>query len=192
MSVVNRTMQTATSAVTGFGQGFQPVCGFNYGAKLYDRVIEGFWFCFKVAAVVLTSLSLLGIIFAPEIIAVVRNDPDVIEIGALALRLRCAVYPLMCWYIPSNMMLQTMGRTGPATFLAISRQGIFLIPALLILTPLLKLLGIQAAQPAFHLGIDTCFHEGSLFLIPDLFQLYKIENAENEYDGGPEDIKSKK
>ena len=156
MSVVNRTMQTATSAVTGFGQGFQPVCGFNYGAKLYDRVIEGFWFCFKVAAVVLTSLSVLGIIFAPEIIAVFRNDPDVIEIGALALRLRCAVYPLMCWYIPSNMMLQTMGRTGPATFLAISRQGIFLIPALLILTPLLKLLGIQAAQPVADIVTFLC------------------------------------
>ena len=55
-----------------------------------------------------------------------------------------------------------------------------------------QLRSIQAAQPAFHLGIDTCFHEGSLFLIPDLFQLDEIENTENEYDGGPEDIKSKK
>jgi len=156
MSVVNRTMQTATSAVTGFGQGFQPVCGFNYGAKLYHRVTEGFWFCVKVAAAVLTTLSVLGILFAPQIVAVFRNDPAVIEIGTLALRLRCFTFPLMCWYIPTNMMLQTMGRTGPATFMAVSRQGLFLIPALLILTPLLGLLGVQAAQPAADLVTFFC------------------------------------
>lgn len=156
ISVVNRAMLTATSAVTGFGQGFQPVCGFNYGAKLYDRVMEGFWFCVKVAAAVLTTLSVLGFIFAPQIVAVFRNDPEVIEIGTLALRLRCITYPAMCWFIPSNMMLQTMGRTAPATFLAVSRQGIFLIPALLILTPLLDLLGVQAAQPVADLVTFLC------------------------------------
>ena len=156
MSVVNRAMQTATSAVTGFGQGFQPVCGFNYGAKLYHRVMEGFWFCVKVAAAVLTTFSVLGFIFAPQIVAVFRNDPEVIEIGTLALRLRCITYPLMAWFIPSNMMLQTIGRTGPATFLAVSRQGIFLIPALLILTPLLELLGVQAAQPVADVVTFLC------------------------------------
>lgn len=156
ISVVNRAMLTATSAITGFGQGFQPVCGFNYGAKLYHRVMEGFWFCVKVAATVLTALSVLGFIFAPQIVAVFRNDPEVIEIGTLALRLRCITFPLMCWYIPSNMMLQTIGRTAPATFLAVSRQGIFLIPALLILTPLLDLLGVQAAQPAADIVTFLC------------------------------------
>ena len=156
MSVVNRAMLTATSAVTGFGQGFQPVCGFNYGAKLYHRVMEGFWFCVKVAATVLTAFSVLGFLFAPQVVAVFRNDPEVIKIGTLALRLRCITFPLMCWYIPSSMMLQTIGRTVPATFLAVSRQGIFLIPALLILTPLLDLLGVQAAQPAADIVTFLC------------------------------------
>jgi Na+-driven multidrug efflux pump len=118
--------------------------------------MEGFWFCVKVAAAVLTTLSVLGFIFAPQIVAVFRNDPEVIEIGTLALRLRCITYPTMCWFIPSNMMLQTMGRTAPATFLAVSRQGIFLIPALLILTPLLDLLGVQAAQPVADLVTFLC------------------------------------
>lgn len=156
MSVVSRAMQTATSAITGFGQGFQPVAGFNYGAKRWDRVIEGFWFCVKVAAVALTAFSVIGFIFAPQVIAVFRDDPDVVEIGALAMRMRCVTFPLMCWFIPSNMMLQTIGRTGPATFLAVSRQGIFLIPALLILTPLLGLLGIQLAQPAADVITFLC------------------------------------
>lgn len=147
MGVVNRAMQTATSAVTGFGQGFQPVCGFNYGAGLWKRVTDGFWFCVKVAIFVLTAFSVLGFLFAPQIVAVFQDDPAVIEIGALAMRLRCLVFPLMAWYIPTNMMLQTMGRTAPATFLATSRQGLFLIPAALILTPLLELLGVQLAQP---------------------------------------------
>ena len=147
MGVVNRAMQTATSAVTGFGQGFQPVCGFNYGAGLWKRVTDGFWFCVKVAISALSVFSVLGFVFAPQIVAVFRNDPEVIAIGTLAMRLRCLVFPLMAWYIPTNMMLQTMGRTAPATFLATSRQGLFLIPAALILTPLFDLLGVQLAQP---------------------------------------------
>ena len=156
MSVVNRAMQTATSAVTGFGQGFQPVCGFNYGAKLYHRVTEGFWFCVKVAAAVLTAFSVLGFLFAPQIVAVFRNDPEVIEIGTLALRLRCVTYPLMCWFIPSNMMLQTIGRMVPATFLAAARQGLFLIPMVLLLPHFWGALGLQMAQAAADLLTLLC------------------------------------
>ena len=156
MSVVNRAMHTAAAAITGFGQGFQPVCGFNYGAKLWDRVMQGFWFCVKVAAIMLTVLSVLGFAFAPQIIAVFRNDPEVIEIGTLSLRLRCITFPLMCWFIPSNMMLQTIGRTVPATFMAISRQGLFFITMLLILTPSLGLLGVQSAQAAADVITFLC------------------------------------
>ena len=78
MSVVSRAMMLAQSALIGFGQGFQPVCGFNYGAGLYHRVKEGFRFCVKWSTVFLTAVSVLGLVLAPQIIAVFRNDPEVI------------------------------------------------------------------------------------------------------------------
>ena len=148
MTVANRAMQTAASALIGFGQGFQPVCGFNYGAKLWDRVQEGFWFCVRVSTGFLILLTIPAIAFAPQIIALFRNDPQVIEYGTAALRYQCLTFPLSGWVVCCNMTLQTVGRTIPASVLAISRHGLCLIPALLILTPLLGLLGVQLAQPA--------------------------------------------
>lgn len=146
MTVVNRIMQTASSALVGFGQGFQPVCGFNYGAGLWHRVREGFWYCVRTSAVFLVLLACVGCAFAPQLIALFRDDPEVIRYGVLALRLQCLTFPLSAWIVVSNMMLQTINRTAPATFLAMARQGIFLVPALLILTPVLGLLGVQSAQ----------------------------------------------
>ena len=121
------------SAMIGFGQGFQPVCGFNYGARLYHRVKEGFWFCVKVAAVFLLVIGALGFAFAPQLIALFRDDPEVVAIGAVALRCQCVTFCAMGWVTMSNMMLQTIGQTVPATFLAMARQGIFFVPLVWIL-----------------------------------------------------------
>ena len=147
MTVVNRIMQTAGSALIGFGQGFQPVCGFNYGAGLWHRVREGFWYCVRTSAVFLVILACVGSAFAPQLISLFRDDTDVIRFGTLAMRLQCLTFPLSAWIVASNMMLQTINRTAPATFLTMGRQGIFLVPALLLLTPVLGMLGVQAAQP---------------------------------------------
>ena len=147
LSIVSRYMMFIGSAMIGFGQGFQPVCGFNYGARLYHRVKEGFWFCVKVAAVFLLVIGALGFAFAPQLIALFRDDPGVIAIGTVALRFQCVTFFFQAWITMSNMMLQTIGRTVPATFVAMSRQGIFFIPLvwLLSLSPL-GLLGVQMAQ----------------------------------------------
>jgi len=147
MAVVTRVMAFGGSALIGFGQGFQPVCGFNYGAKLYHRVRQGFWFCVKWGTGFLTVMGVLGIIFAPELIALFRNDPEVVAVGARALRLQCATFPLTGWVVFSNMTLQTIGDTGPATLLAGARQGVFFIPAVLLLPRLMELWGVMLAQP---------------------------------------------
>ncbi len=146
MSVVSRIMMFANSALIGFGQGFQPVCGFNYGARKYDRVKEAFWFCVKVSTVVLLILSVAGMILSGHLIGIFRNDVDVIRIGTTALRFQCVTFTLNGWIVMNNMMMQTMGKTLPATVLAASRQGLFFIPALLILPHFFGLLGIQSAQ----------------------------------------------
>jgi putative MATE family efflux protein len=152
MSIVNRVALFAASALLGFGQGFQPVCGFNYGAGLYHRVRRAFWFCVRVSSAALFVLACLGFIFAPEIIALFRrDDPEVIRIGTFALRLVCVPFPLLGWIILNNMLMQTIGKAFSASVLALSRHGLFLIPLLAILTPAFGVLGIQLAAPVSDL-----------------------------------------
>ena len=157
MGIVQRIMMFGASAMIGFGQGFQPVCGFNFGAGFHKRVKDGFWFCVKVSFLFLSGISVLLFIFAPEIISVVqRNDQDVIRYGALALRFQCITFPAQSWIIMSNMMEQSIGRTIPATFLSAARQGVFFIPAIFILTALFGLTGIQISQAAADLATLLC------------------------------------
>ncbi|MCQ2437469.1 MAG: polysaccharide biosynthesis C-terminal domain-containing protein, partial [Clostridia bacterium] len=147
MSIVNRIMQFAYACLIGFGQGFQPVCGFNYGAKKYARVREAFYFCVKVSFFFLLVVGALGFIFAPNVVALFRKgDPMVIEVGTIALRFQCAVFPLACWVVMSNMMAQTIGKAFRATFLALSRTGLFFAPAILILPHFFGVGGIESAQ----------------------------------------------
>ena len=148
MSIVSRFIMFINSSVIGFGQGFQPVCGFNYGAGRYSRVREAFWFCVKVATVILLVLAGVSMLFSRQIITVFRrDDAEVIRIGTLALRLQLATMPLWGFIVMGNMFTQSIGYGVRATLLSIARQGIFLIPALLILPPLLGLRGIQIAAP---------------------------------------------
>lgn len=146
MSVVSRSMGMAQSALIGFGQGFQPVCGFNYGAGKYDRVKAAFYFCIRTATAGLIILAAIGFVFAPGIVAVFRDDPEVIVFGARAMRLQCVTFPLGSLIMMGNMMTQTMGKTVQASVLAAARQGLFFIPAVLILPGILGPLGIQVSQ----------------------------------------------
>jgi Na+-driven multidrug efflux pump len=147
MSIVGRVMMMGNSAIIGFGQGFQPICGFNYGAKRYARVREAFWFCVKLCFGALVVIAVLGMIFAPQIIGLlIKNNPEVVEIGTLSLRLQCIFWPLFSYVIIANMMLQTIGMAGKATLLAVARQGLFFIPTVLLLSWLLGLLGVQMSQ----------------------------------------------
>ena len=148
MSIVSRVMMFAVSAVIGFGQGFQPICGFNYGAKLYGRVRKAFWFSAKLSFGVLLGASAIGMVFAPQIVELfLKGHPDVTQIGALSLRLQSVLLPFNGFLILSNMMLQTMGLAREATLVAVSRQGLFFLPAVFLLPALFGLLGVQLAQP---------------------------------------------
>ena len=146
MGVVQRISMFGASAMLGFGQGFQPVCGFNYGAKLYDRVKKGFWFSVKISTVVLFGVAALGYVFAPQLIALFRDDPAVIACGTAALRFQCLSFPTHGWIVMSNMMEQSMNRTVSATFMSVARQGLFFIPLVLILSATLGITGIQMTQ----------------------------------------------
>lgn len=148
MSIVTRFMMFINSSLIGFGQGFQPVCGFNFGAERYDRVLEAFWFCVKVAVIMLTVFGVVSFgISRPIITAFRREDLQVIEIGTLALRLQLLTTPFQAWVIMVNMLTQSIGYGFRASLVAMGRQGLFLIPALLILPKMFGILGLQMAQP---------------------------------------------
>ena len=147
MSVVQRAMMMANSALIGFGQGFQPVCGFNHGTKRYGRVLKGYWFCVRWATVFLALAGAAIFAFAPQIIATFRNDPDVIAFGKVAMRAQCCTLFLCGFNMMSGMMTQTLNKVWQASILAVARQGLFFIPVVLILPHILGPLGIQLAQP---------------------------------------------
>lgn len=160
MSIVTRICAFINSFVIGFGQGFQPVCGFNYGAGIYERVKSGFWFCVRVGSLFLLVCSAIGFIFAPEIIETFRKgDPAVTAIGTNALRWQLVSLPLCAWIVLCNMMLQTIRKPVPATILAASRQGMFFIPLVWILPLFLGLTGVEIT-PAIA---DVC---SALLAIP--------------------------
>ena len=146
VGVVQRIMMFGASTMLGFGQGFQPVCGINFGARLYDRVKDGFWFCVKYSTIFLGLIGAAGVIFAPQLIALFRDDPAVIEFGALALRFQCMTFWVQGWIVMSNMMQQSTGQTLPATFNSVARQGLFFIPTVLILPIFFGATGLQVAQ----------------------------------------------
>ena len=147
ISIVSKITMFTNSALLVFGQGFQPVCGFNYGARLYDRVRKGYFFCVKYSFLFLTTLAVIEFFCAGTLIGVFRDDPQVVEIGTLALRLQCLSLPTFSIIVISNMMLQTSGKVVAASLVGSARQGFFLIPSVFILPPLFGLLGIQMAQP---------------------------------------------
>jgi MATE efflux family protein len=134
------------AAVIGFGQGFQPFCGFNYGAQQYQRVKQGFWFSVKVCFIFLLLLSCAGWCFPVEIIDLFRRDAEVVAIGCEALKWQLSVLPLLSFTIVSNMLLQTIRKPWRANLLASARSGLFFIPLILILPRLFQLQGVEMCQ----------------------------------------------
>ncbi len=151
IGVVSRIMMFISSAMIGFGQGFQPVCGFNYGAAKYKRVYKAFVFCVRVSTVFLIVVSIAGYFFSPTLIAFMqRGDSESVEttvqLGITAIRHQLYFLPLMSLVVMSNMMLQTVGSVVRASLLAMSRQGIMLIPVVYLLSLLFGMEGFLWAQ----------------------------------------------
>ena len=146
MAIVMRVMLAINSIIVGLGQGFQPVCGYNYGAGLYRRVKEGYWFCVRLSTIALVIIAVAVAVLAPDIIGLFRSDPQVIAVGTVALWMQCCTVPLNGFAMMSNMMQQTMGKTVIASFVAVCRLGLFLAPAALILAHCFGVPGVQAAQ----------------------------------------------
>lgn len=147
MSIVNRFSAFVMCVGLGIGQGYQPVASFNYQAKEYKRVKKGLLITMGIGAVLITCLSIPGVIFAENIVYLFQKSPDVAKIGVFALRCACIGVTFLALSVPVNMLYQSTRQAGLSSFLSLMRSGLMFIPTLIITTKLYGITGIQISQP---------------------------------------------
>ncbi|HAP57602.1 MAG TPA: MATE family efflux transporter [Sphaerochaeta sp.] len=147
MSITTRVMQFLNSALIGFGQGLQPVAGFSWGAKRYDRLIEAFKFCVRTGVLAFTFIGVICFATAHYIMLLFLSDPAVIAIGTVAIRYQCILMPLSAFNTLSGMVFQSTGHSSSSSVLALARQGFFFVPVIALLPGLVGIVGLQLAQP---------------------------------------------
>ena len=140
-----------SSVIIGFGQGFQPVCGFNYGAKKYDRVIKSYVFALACTTGFALVVSVVGFALAGPVTAAFTVDELAREYSRTAFRAQCAFFVLTPFITVSNMLLQNIGKVVRATTLAVARQGIAYIPLVFLGGFLMGATGLEVAQAAADL-----------------------------------------
>ena len=176
ISVNNRIFQLLFSVLLGFGQGYQPVIGFNYGAKRYDRVKESFKFTFITSLVISITVGITGFIFAPTVISwFSETDQLMIQIGITTMRFQCIAIMFQPVSTIANMTFQSIGKSLPATILSCCRQGIFFFPLIYLLPKHFDLLGIEMTQA----GADLCT---CLFCIPFIIYFFRFIKKEELQD----------
>jgi len=155
MSISAKIGMFIFSVCLGIGQGFQPVCSFNFGAKLYARVKEAITFLWKYGTLVIAVMAAAVFALAPQVIGLFRSDESVLAIGVPALRMLCGSMLFLPTVMVGNMTFQSVGESGKAFLLACCQNGLFFIPMILVLPPLLGVRGIEMAQPIAYV-ISAC------------------------------------
>ena len=147
LTISSRIAALAYMIMIGWGQGFQPICAMNYGAKQYDRVKKAFKFTVVGGTLFLIMAAILLYVFSELFIKTMSNDNEVILVGAEILRMQCITMPLLGYFAISSMLMQNIGQYFWASIISISRQGIFYIPLLYILSNVFGKFGIYLLQP---------------------------------------------
>ncbi len=147
VSVANKCTRLVGSAIMGFGQGFQPVAGYCWGAKRYHRVARSFWVCTMIGAAMALVIGGAMALFSPQLVAVfAADDAEIIRLGTLMIRTQCATMFAHVWVMIINGLFQALGRALPAAVLGLSRQAICLIPAVIVLSLLVGVNGLAVSQ----------------------------------------------
>ncbi|MBR5584091.1 MAG: MATE family efflux transporter [Lachnospiraceae bacterium] len=167
MAIVTKVFMMIFSVMIGFGQGYQPVVGFNYGAGITERVKKAMKFTLIVGMIGMTSAAVVLFMAAPLLMKLfISDDPAVLDIGTMALRAQAISMPLIPIGTVANMTFQSVGKAWRATIMSSMRQGIFFIPLIFILPAAFGLNGVVATQAAADiLTALTC--------APLLYHFYK-------------------
>lgn len=149
IGVATKVMMFPFGIILGFGTGFQPVAGFNWGAKRYDRVEEGYRFAARTAVIGAAVMGLLLALFTNPLIALfAKEDPELRAIGALAIRLQCLALPAHSWVAVVNMLCAGLGRAGSAVLLSTARQGTCFLPIVYPMAFFWGAVGVASVQAA--------------------------------------------
>ena len=146
LGVVQKVFMLAFSMALGIGQGYQPVLGYNYSAKRFDRVKSAYLFTLAFSMYVMAAFALVCGFCSSLVMQMFSLSPEATEIGALALRLQCICMPLLPLNFMASITYQSVGSKAIASLLSVSRQGLFYIPAVLILPKTMGLIGVQSCQ----------------------------------------------
>ncbi|MBE5745396.1 MAG: MATE family efflux transporter [Clostridiales bacterium] len=145
-SVVQKVFMLAFSLSLGIGQGYQPVLGYNYSAKRYDRVKKAYLFTLGFSTLLMIAFAGICAIIAPNLMQWFSLSPTATEIGTMALRLQCLSMALLPLNFMAGLSYQVVGSKTIASLLSITRQGLFYIPSILLLPRLWGILGVEACQ----------------------------------------------
>ena len=185
IAVVQRITSVGNFFQIGIGQGFQPITGYNLGAKRYDRIREAFMAAVKMAFVSVASIGVITFLFAPQLIAIFRDDPAVVAFGTITLRLQSITMPFTGLAMVTNFLLQTSGKMWRATFLGSCRLGLVLGPVVLVLPQLLGQLGVQIAQPTTDVITTLIALPMALSVLREMRALERKTAREPLYDSRP-------
>lgn len=161
VTIANKCYMLVRLVVLGLGQGYQPVAGYNYGAKKYGRTKQSFFFASAVGTVICAVSSVIIAIFAKEIMWWFCKDEEVLIYGVKTLHFACMVMPFMAFSTYVNQLYQSLGYKLEASILASLRQGIFYLPIIMIMPLIIGVTGVQMAQPladflTFVVSIPFC------------------------------------
>ena len=151
ITIVNKMSFFIFAVALGIGQGFQPVSSFNWGAKKYSRVKEAFRFTYLAGSIFLAVLAFVGLLVSPFVVSFFTDEQEVIRIGTLGLQIALIGLVFQPVSVCSNMLFQSLGINGRASFLSALRSGIAFIPMLFLLGYFFGLTGVLCAQPAADL-----------------------------------------
>ena len=182
LGVVQKVFMLAFSISLGIGQGYQPVLGYNYSAKRFDRVKSAYIFTLLFSTGLMTLFGLVCGIFANGFMHMFSLSDEATKIGSLALRLQCVMMPLLPMNFMASVSYQVVGSKVIATVLSVSRQGLFYIPAVLILPAVFELFGVQSCQAASDFF-------AFFFAIPFTVMFFKTLKKETEKVSYNEDDK---
>ncbi len=144
--VVNKVFMLAFSLALGIGQGYQPVLGYNYSAKRYDRVKKAYVFTLVFSTVMMAAFASVCAVVAPNIMRWFSLSDKAMEIGTTSLRLQCLCMPLLPLNFMAGLTYQVVGNKVIASLLSITRQGVFYVPGIFLLPKFWGLFGVECCQ----------------------------------------------
>jgi Na+-driven multidrug efflux pump len=145
--IVNRLVFLFVMIVIGLNQGMQPIAGYNFGARHYDRLIQVLKYSIAGATAVMITGFVVGMFFSYECARAFTTDPDLIDKAGRGMRLVVMCFPLVGMQIVTTSFFQSIGHAGKSIFLSLTRQLLFLVPLLLILPTWWGIKGVWMSMP---------------------------------------------